>query len=146
MEGWDGYMYESAWIHPETAAEYGIEHGDIIKIFNERGIVLGAAYVSERARPHTVRQDHGARLDVINDWEEDEANRIERNGAQNMICPLRVSSPNATGMTTGAWLAQIEKLDPAEYMQWKKDYPDAFARDYDPAYGQLFTGWVEGGI
>jgi trimethylamine-N-oxide reductase (cytochrome c) len=63
-----------------------------------------------------------------------------------MICPLRVSSPNATGMTTGAWLAQIEKLDPAEYMQWKKDYPDAFARDYDPAYGQLFTGWVEGGI
>jgi hypothetical protein len=30
--------------------------------------------------------------------------------------------------------------------EWRKQYPDAFARDYDPAYGQMFSGWVEGGM
>jgi len=33
----DGYQYEPAWMHPTTAAEKGVKHGDIIKVFNERG-------------------------------------------------------------------------------------------------------------
>jgi len=145
--GYDGYMYESIWIHPETAAEKGIEYGDIVKMHNERGIVLGGAYVTERVRPGVARQDHGARLDPINDWATDESQRIDRGGANNMICPVRVSSPNATGMVTGGYLVELEKLEPNELEQWRKTYPDAFARDYDPAYGPLFTGWIdEGGM
>ena len=43
VKGWDGYLYEPVWIHPVDAAKRGIKDGDIVKIYNERGIVLGGA-------------------------------------------------------------------------------------------------------
>ena len=46
-------------------------------------------------------------------------------------------------MVTSGFLVGLEKLSGDEYLQWKKDYPEAFARDYDPRYGPLFFGWVE---
>jgi trimethylamine-N-oxide reductase (cytochrome c) len=49
-------------------------------------------------------------------------------------------------MVVDGFLVEIEKLDPAEMEQWRQQYPEAFARDYDPAYGNLFSGWVEGGM
>jgi hypothetical protein len=30
--------------------------------------------------------------------------------------------------------------------EWREQYPDAFNRAYDPVYGPLFKGWVEGDI
>ena len=35
IRAWDGYQYEPMWIHPQTAAERGIKHHDIVKIYNE---------------------------------------------------------------------------------------------------------------
>jgi trimethylamine-N-oxide reductase (cytochrome c) len=145
MEGFDGYMYESIWMHPETAEARGIKYGDVVKIYNERGAVLGGAYVTERCRPNVVRQDHGARLDPINDWDTDPSKRIERSGANNCICPHAVSSKNATGQVTCGYLVELAKVTSEEMDEWKAMYPDAFARDYDPRYGPLFFGWVEGG-
>jgi hypothetical protein len=29
--------------------------------------------------------------------------------------------------------------------QWRRDYPEAFARKYAPASGLVFDAWVEGG-
>jgi trimethylamine-N-oxide reductase (cytochrome c) len=113
-------------------------------MYNDRGIVLGGAYVTERVRPGVARQDHGARLDMIN-TSGPHSTWIDRSGANNLISPIHVSSPNATGMVVSGFLVQLEKLDPAEMEKWRKQYPEAFARDYDPAYGPLFSGWVKGG-
>jgi anaerobic selenocysteine-containing dehydrogenase len=44
-------MYEPLWIHTSEAQKRGIRNGDIVKVFNERGIVLAGAYVTERLRP-----------------------------------------------------------------------------------------------
>jgi trimethylamine-N-oxide reductase (cytochrome c) len=41
VKGYDGYMYEPLWINPGDAAKRGIKSGDIVKVFNERGTVLG---------------------------------------------------------------------------------------------------------
>ena len=49
----------------KTAAERGIKNGDIVKVFNERGTVLGGAYVTERMMPGVAYMDHGARCDWI---------------------------------------------------------------------------------
>jgi trimethylamine-N-oxide reductase (cytochrome c) len=46
IRGKDGYQYEPAWINTETAKSLGIAHRDIVKIYNERGTVLFAAYVT----------------------------------------------------------------------------------------------------
>ena len=39
--------------------------GDVVRVFNDRGWVLGGVYVTERIVPGAVLQDHGARVDAI---------------------------------------------------------------------------------
>ncbi len=140
VRGYDGYMYEPVWIHPVTAAERGIKHGDIVKLYNERGTVLGGAYVTERIRPGAVSQDHGARIDEIIPGE------LDRGGANNLICPLNILSANAAGMVCSGFLVEVKKVDPAEMEEWRQKYPEAFARPYDPAAGLVFDAWIEGGV
>jgi len=142
--GYDGYMYESVWLHPETAAERGIEYGDIVKIYNERGTILAGAYVTQRVIPRVARIDHGARIDLMA-TDGEESTWIDRGGSNNLISPINVMSKNATGQCVSGYLCEIEKVEPNEMEEWRQQYPEAFARDYDPAYGTLFSGWVEEG-
>lgn len=136
MLGKDGYKYEPLWMHPTEAEKRGIEHGDIVKIFNERGIVLAGAYVTERLRPGVVYIDHGARADAI------KVGEIDRGGAINTISPDGIISENCVGQATSGYLVQLERLSGAEMDQWRQDYPEAFERKYDPAGGLRFDAWV----
>ena len=135
VQGPDGYMYEPVWINPKDAAEKGIENGDVVKIFNDRGWVLGGAIVTERIRTHTVLQDHGARLDPIVEGESD------RGGANNLIAPTEITSKNCAGEVTSGYLVDIEKVDVFELAQ---EYPEAFGRPYDPTEGVAIESWIEG--
>ena len=130
-------MYEPVWLHPSEAEKRDIKDGDVIKIFNERGAVLGGALVTERVMPGVVYQDHGARCDHIVPGE------LDRGGANNLICPSSTVSKNATGMATSGFLVNIEKVDIFELM---KQYPEEFNREYDPASGPLFSAWIEGDV
>ena len=47
MVGKDGYAYEPVWINPVDAEKLGIVDGDIVEVFNERGTVLGGAYITD---------------------------------------------------------------------------------------------------
>jgi len=132
----DGYQYESAWINPKTAAEYGIAYGDIIKVYNERGIVLCGAFPTERLMPGVVYVDHGSRFDPI------DAERIDRGGAINLITPTAITSKNVTGMVVSGFLVGIEKVTDEEMESWKKDFPEAFARKVDKAAGVCLDGWL----
>jgi trimethylamine-N-oxide reductase (cytochrome c) len=139
IKGNDGYMYEPVWISPAQAAERGIENHDLVKVYNERGIVLGAAEISERIIPGAVLMDHGSRVDMIN-------STIDRGGSINLICPRHGTSPNCWGEATSGYLVEVEKLAPAQMEEWRKQYPEAFAREYDPDSGLVLTSWVEGGL
>lgn len=46
----DGYKYEPCWLNPNEAEKRSIKNSEIAKVFNERGIVLANAYVTERLR------------------------------------------------------------------------------------------------
>jgi trimethylamine-N-oxide reductase (cytochrome c) len=83
IRGRDGYQYEPVWMNTATAREYGVSHGDIVKLYNERGAVLGAAYVTERIIPGVVYMDHGSRFDPI------DPEKLDRGGAINLISPRR---------------------------------------------------------
>ncbi len=137
---WDGYMYEPCWLNPQTAAERGITSGDIVKAFNERGTVLAGAYVTERIMPGVVYMDHGARYDPIIPGE------LDRGGAINTITPHNTTSEKATGMVVSSFLVEVEKVSMAQMGEWKKQYPAAFERHYDPAAGLSFNTWVEGSM
>jgi len=126
VKGPDGYYYEPCWLNPLDAAERGIESGDVVKVYNERGTVLGGAYINERVMPGVVYMDHGARYDPIVPGE------LDRGGAINTTSPRRTTSKNATGMVTSGYLVEVERVNLRELM---KKYPGAFNRLYHPAAG-----------
>ena len=133
-------MYEPLWIHPSTVEKRGIKTGDIVKAFNERGAVLCGATVWERIMPGVVYVDHGARADMII------PGKLDRGGAINLISPYNITSKNAAGMATSGYLVDVQKVSEKEWEEWRRDYPEAFEKEYDPASGLRFNAWVEGGM
>jgi anaerobic selenocysteine-containing dehydrogenase len=133
--GPDGYKYEPIWMNPKDAEIRGINSGDVVQIFNERGIVLVGAYVTQRVMPGVVYIDHGARYDPI------VPGKIDRGGAINTITPHNITSRNATGMVVSGFLAEVSL---ASLDELRKKYPEAFQRKYDPAAGLRFDAWIEG--
>lgn len=132
VKGPDGYLYEPVWINPNDARKLGIKGGDVVRIFNERGSVLGGALLTERIREHVISQDHGARVDSIVAGQ----GGLDRGGANNLICPGNTTSKNAPGEVTNGFLANIEKVDPFALAM---KYPEAFSKDYEPADGMQAT-------
>ena len=112
-------------------------YGDrLVALFNERGIVLCGAYVTERLMPGVCYVDHGSRLDpIIPGW-------LDRGGAINTITPTASTSQNATGMAVSGFLTQVEKVSETEWESWKRDYPEAFARPLDEGCGVCLDGWL----
>ena len=133
--GADGYGYEPVWINPADAAEHGIQDGDVVKIYNERGWTLGGAVVTERIMPGAVSQDHGARFDPI----DEDCEEFDRGGANNLIAPSMTTSANCAGEVTNGFLVGIEKIDLDEL---RHQYPKAFERAYDLAEGVAIENWI----
>jgi len=134
--GPDGYKYEPIWLHASEAKKRGIGSGDIIKLFNERGTVLGGAYVTERVRPGVVYIDHGARVDPII------LGKVDRGGAINTIAPAGTTSKHCVGQATTGYLVEVAKVTGEEWDQWRKENPAAFERSYDHGAGLRFEAWV----
>ncbi len=128
VTGPDGYKYEPVWINTQDARARGLKNGDIVRIFNERGSVLGGVVVTERVMPRTISQDHGARCETITLG----TGGLDRGGANNLICPSNTTSKNAVGEVTNGFLVNIEKVDVFELA---KQFPEEFNRDYCPADG-----------
>ena len=135
VKGPDGYLYEPCWLHPSIAKARGIENGDVISIFNERGEVLAGAYVTERIMPDVVYIDHGARYDPI------VPGKLDRGGAINTITPRKVTSKNCAGMVVSGFLVNVKKAD---LDGLRRQYPEAFNRPYDYASGQKFERALAG--
>ena len=133
-------MYEPMWINPKDAEKRGIKSGDIAKAYNERGAVLGGAYVTERLMPGVAYMDHGARCDWIIPGE------LDWGGAINLISPVGIISKNCAGLATSGYLVEVERVSMAKMEAWRKQYPEAFEREYDPASGLRFDAWVEGEV
>ena len=135
VKGPDGYLYEPIWLNPVDAEARGIEAGDIVKLFNDRGTILFGARISERVIPGAVVVNKGSRVDPI-------APHLDRGGAANLISPENQVSKNCRGFAVSGYLVEAAKVTKEEYDGWKADYPDAFERDYDPAIGINYNSWV----
>jgi anaerobic selenocysteine-containing dehydrogenase len=140
VRGSDSYQYQPIWINPRDAAARDIKNGDIVKIFNERGIVLGGAYVTERVMSGAVSMDHGAKYDPIVPGE------IDRGGAINAITPRNTTSKNACGMAVSGFLVEVQKVTEQQMKEWEKSYPAAFERINHPDAGPGLEAWVDGVI
>jgi anaerobic selenocysteine-containing dehydrogenase len=133
VKGPDGYGYQPIWIHPKDAERKGIRSGDVVKVFNERGVVLAGAYVTERIMPGVLSIDHGAKYDPIVPGE------IDRGGAINAITPRKTTSRNACGMAVSGFLVDIERANMDDLRQ---KYPEAFQRPFHSAAGPSLESYL----
>ena len=132
IRGADGYQYHPLWMNAVDAEARGIRHGDVVSVFNDRGIVLAGAYVTERIIPGAVGMDHGAKYDPIVPGE------IDRGGAINTIVPRNCTSKNTVGMAVSGFLVEVEKADLAGL---RAKHPEAFARECHVTAGPCIAGF-----
>lgn len=136
ITGPDGYSYSPVWINPKDAAKRGIQDKDIVRIFNDRGSVLGAAVVIEKIIPGAIHMDKAGGADMIDPVS------VNRGGSPNCIAPQNTASLHAFGLAPTGYLVEVEKVTAAQWEEWRKNFPDAFARRQNPAYGPFFEAWV----
>jgi trimethylamine-N-oxide reductase (cytochrome c) len=128
ITGPDGYAYQTMWINPQDAEKRSLNHGDVVKVYNERGGVLVGAYVTERIIPGAISIDHGAGYDPIVPGE------LDRGGAINTIVPHNITSRNVAGMAVSGFLVEVEPVNLAGLRQ---KYPETFKKPYHIATGLL---------
>jgi molybdopterin guanine dinucleotide-containing S/N-oxide reductase-like protein len=138
--GWDNYAYSPVWISPQDAEARGIKDGDIVRVFNEKGSVLGGAVIDKRIIPGALRfEKAGGGHHII-------PGEVHHGGNPNCINPKENFSHNVYGLACTHYLVEIEKVSGSQMEEWRDSHPEHFTRlanDYDPAYGPFFSGWVE---
>ena len=84
---------------------------------------------------------HGARPDYII------LGQLDRGGSINSIVPDEPISKNCPGQHLTGFLVEIAKVTGEEWDDWRNNYPEAFAREYEAAAGLRAEAWVaEGGV
>ncbi len=99
------WMIEAApqevWINPIDAEARGIQHGDEVYVFNDRGRTKVPAKVTRRIMPGVVSLPEGA-------WYTPDANGVDQNGCVNVLTKYH-PSPLAKGNPQQTNLVEIEK-------------------------------------
>jgi len=108
----DGYNWIVIRVNPREAQERGIQNYDIIKVFNDRGTVLGIAQITERIIPGTIHcYTSSGKYDPL---EPGKPGSPDRGGCVNLLTPGRMLSQNAPGMAVNSCLVEIAKWSGGE--------------------------------
>jgi molybdopterin guanine dinucleotide-containing S/N-oxide reductase-like protein len=105
----DGYPWWPIRIHPLDAEPRGIRNGDIVKMYNDRGTVLGIAVVTERLRPGVIHSYQASRR--YEPLEPGKPGSPDRGACTNQLTPSRMTSKNACGMAPMSCLVEISKWE-----------------------------------
>jgi len=98
---WDDDVYEPVLINPADASNLGIENGDRVLVYNDRGKIYASAKVTQRVRSGLVMLGQGAWYDPVDG--------IDRGSCANTLTRQRPSRI-CQGMTLGSdTLVAIEK-------------------------------------
>ncbi len=105
----DGYAYWPVRISPTDAEARGIRSGDVVRMHNDRGQVLGVAKITERIRPGIIHSAvSSAKYDPL---EPGKSNSVDRGGCISLLTPSRMVSKNAPGMAPLSCLIELSKWE-----------------------------------
>ncbi len=105
----NGYNWIVIRVNPVDAEKRKIQNHDIIKVYNDRGAVLGIAHVTELVRPGVIHcYASSGKYDPL---EPGKPYSPDRGGCINILTPGRMMSKNAPGMAPNSCLVEIEKWD-----------------------------------
>lgn len=97
---------EPVWINAQDAEEKGIEDGDVVRVWNDRGQTLAGAIVTERMKPNHVALSYGSW------WEPEEPGEtgsLGLDGNANLLTKDNHTSSLAQGPDVDSQLVNIEK-------------------------------------
>ena len=92
-------------LHPETAASFDLEPGDIAELYNARGACLTAVTLDSQMRSDCVVLPTGAWLDVL----DIDGRKIDAHGNPNVLTMDKGSSQLSQGTSAHTTLVQIRK-------------------------------------
>jgi anaerobic selenocysteine-containing dehydrogenase len=105
----DGIKWRPVRLNPSDAAVRGLKNGDIVKLFNDRGMVLCILEVTERMRQGVAHCYYGSgKYDPI---EPGNPNSPDRGGCVAILTPSRMLSKNVPGMAPNSCLIEIKKWE-----------------------------------
>ena len=104
----DGHYYWTLRLNAEDAAARGIKFKDLVKVHNDRGAVICAAFPTERLRRGLC---HGYESCAIYDPLGEPGNSVDRGGCLNQLSPRRSQIKQAHSMATSAALVDVELWD-----------------------------------
>lgn len=93
-------------INPVDAAHRGIRNGDVVRVFNERGMTLAGAMLSEEVRPGVVQISTGAWYDP---QEPGVIGSLDKHGNPNVLTLDKGTSRLAQGPSAQTTLVEVEK-------------------------------------
>jgi trimethylamine-N-oxide reductase (cytochrome c) len=101
----DGYYYWIARINTADAKARGIRNGELVRLYNDRGSVICAAYVTERLRPGVVQSyESSANYDPVGE----PGKTTDRGGCVNNLTNQRSQSAKSSSMAPNACLIEVE--------------------------------------
>jgi biotin/methionine sulfoxide reductase len=115
---------EPVWINPADAAARGIAHGDVVRLFNDRGACLAGALVTDAVSAGVVQLQTGAWYDPETPGR---AGALDRHGNPNMLTLDKGTSKLAQGPIAQTALVEIER--------WTKPVPSIGAFDQPAVVG-----------
>jgi molybdopterin guanine dinucleotide-containing S/N-oxide reductase-like protein len=104
----DGYYYWIFRINSKDAETRGIEDNDLVRVFNDRGVVICAAQVTERVPPGTVHSyESCADYDPLGIPGES----ADRAGCINLLTPDRYITKHSSGQAPNSCLVEVAKFE-----------------------------------
>ncbi|EKM0362631.1 DMSO/selenate family reductase complex A subunit [Cronobacter turicensis] len=92
---------QQLWINPQDAQARGIQQGDSVRIYNDRGVVQIPAEVTPRVMPGVVAMQAGA-------WWQPDADGVDNGGCPNVLTSARIT-PLAKGNAHQTLLVEVTK-------------------------------------
>ena len=97
---------EPVYLSPQDAQKRGIKHGDLVRVFNDRGQLLAGAYVSDNFPQNVVRIQEGAWYGPTGP----EIGALDTYGDPNTLTLDIATSELAQGPSANTCLVEIEKF------------------------------------
>ena len=99
---------EPVWINSQDAAARGINHGDVVRIYNDRGACLAGAFVTDQVRPGVIQLSTGAWYDPV---DASEIGSMDKHGNPNVLTMDIGTSKLAQCCSAQTTLVQLERFN-----------------------------------
>lgn len=99
---------EGIWLNAEDAAARGIQDGDVVRVYNDRGACLAGAIVTDAMRPGVVNLSTGAWFDPV---DAATIGSLDKHGNPNMLTIDKGTSKLAQSPTAQTALVEVERFE-----------------------------------